>query len=222
MPSKDADLVTWLRNFSTRLSEDPEAVHQTPASAASFAVLANNFFQAYTTSEEPSTRTSGTINARNVARDAVKNAARYLIMQINGHEDVTDQQKIDLGIHVRSKPQPIPAPAFSPVLEILSVIGHRVLVQIHGPDLTKRGLPDGVDGISLFSYVGDVCPTDPAKFAFEANTNQMKVEIVFDESVEPGTTVWITGMFFNQKKESSVAANPVSTKINFGGMQQVG
>lgn len=217
-PYTDDGLLAWSLNFSTKINLDPPALGLTSVQSAAYQTL-HELFGAKLKLVAPGVRNQVAVAEKNEVRDDLKDRARALARIIDG-ANVSNPTKIDLGMTVRSMPTRIPVPAFSPTVEITSVVGHTVSVRIHGPNPTRRGLSDGCDGIAVFSFAGEICPTDPSKFSFEANTTKMQFDIQFPESVVPGTTVWITAMFFNERKQSGVAANPISTKINFGGMQQ--
>lgn len=218
-PTSDNGLLAWSLHFVDTLTPEAAACGVSPVTLAAYQAAHDAFAEAMAKAD-PNVRSKTLTAEKNEARDVLKINARRVASIIDGQANVTDPMKIELGMTVRSAPVPIPAPAFSPTVEITSVVGHLVSVRVHGPNTTRRGLPDGCDGIAVFSFVGEICPTDPSKFSFEANTTKMQFNIQFPESVVPGSTVWITAMFFNERKQSGVAANPISTKINFGGMQQ--
>ena len=43
------------------------------------------------------------------------------------------------------------------------------------------------------------------------------VDVLFPESVAPGTQVWLTAVWFNERKQMGPACAPVGAQINFGG-----
>jgi hypothetical protein len=83
------------------------------------------------------------------------------------------------------------------------------------PDRAR--IPDGVNGAIVMSYVGATAPTDPRAYKMEGPTSRTTVEVLFPETVAPGTQVWLTAVWFNERKQMGAAAAAVGTTINFGG-----
>ncbi|MEA2708233.1 MAG: hypothetical protein QOF78_834, partial [Phycisphaerales bacterium] len=54
-------------------------------------------------------------------------------------------------------------------------------------------------------------------YKYEGSTSRTTVEILFPESVAPGTQVWLTAFFFNERKQNGPACAAVGTLINYGG-----
>jgi hypothetical protein len=105
-----------------------------------------------------------------------------------------------------------------PSVDIKSVTGNTVRLRIHDPsNPTRRGKPDGVDGISVFSFVGAEPPTGVAGWHFEGNTTRTVIDVAFDGSVAPGSKVWFTSFYFNARAQSGPACAPVSTNLQGGG-----
>jgi hypothetical protein len=89
---------------------------------------------------------------------------------------------------------------------------------MHDPENPgRRGLPPGVEGISVFSYVGAMAPEDPAAYKFEGSTTRTTVDVLFPLSVAEGAKVWLTAFYFNPRSMSGPGCPPVSAYIQFGG-----
>ena len=216
-PTNDPGLLAWSLNFTTKLNLDPVQYGTTLVRAAAYQTVHDDF-AAKLALVDPSTRNKVAVIEKNDARNVLKTQAKALASTIDGTLTVTDAMKADLGLTIRSMPTSIPAPAFSPVVDVKDVNGHTVRILVHGPDSLRRALPEGCEGMAVFSHVGEVCPTDPSLFKFEGNTTRCVMDITFPDSVAPGATVWITAMYFNERKQSGPGSTPVSTKIQFGGM----
>lgn len=212
----DAGLLAWTVNFNTLISADPAAYGLTAEQAAEYATLSDAYAAAYQTAVDPGTRTKGKVKAKNDARKALKDRARLLAKVIEGQVFVTDEQKIDLGLNVRKSPQPIPVPDSAPDIDILSVSGRRVKIRLHNADNSKRAKPSGVAGASVFSYIGEVPPSDTAAWKFEGNTTRTVVEVDIDPAAQPGAKVYLTAFWFNPRAQSGPAAIPVTTNVQFG------
>ena len=214
LPSTDAGLLAWSLNFSTRISATPLVFGLTAQLAAAYQTD-HDLFATTLAGCDPSVRNKPAVAAKNDARSALKVRARYLSSLVHGTASVTDAQKLELGLNVRAMPSPIPAPSEAPGIDILSVIGRVVKIRLHGEEVLKRGKPPGVKGASVFSAVG-TAPGDPAAFKFEGNTTKTVFDIVFPDSVELGSTVYITAMWWNERAESGPGAPPVTTTLGYG------
>jgi hypothetical protein len=171
---------------------------------------------------EPGLRNKSNVQAKNTARLALKTMARDFSRIVQGQATVTNAQKAALGLNVRATPTPIPPPAVVPQVDIVSVIGRTVKIRLHNSEVAgKRGKPANVKGAAVFSYVGTTAPTDPTLYKFEGNTTLTVVDVAFPETVAPGTSVFITAMWFNERAQSGPPATPVQAFIQYG-MSMVG
>lgn len=187
LPSTDAGLLAWSTSFSTQITATPTAFGLTAAQATAYAAAHAAYATAYAAATNESTRTKGAISGKNAARATLKVDASNLAGIVSHTATVTNQQKLDLGLNVRSKPSPIPAPSDAPGLDVASVSGWTVKVKLHDSATgSKRGKPAGVSGASVFSYVGATPPNDIAAWKFEGNTGRTGVEVAFDTSNVPG------------------------------------
>lgn len=106
----DAELFTRSNRFAELISQSPEAYSLTPEQAATYAALNDAWAAAYRTASNPIMRTQNAIFVKNLARQALKSEASKLASIINGSPIVSDAQRIELGICVRRKRSPKPAP----------------------------------------------------------------------------------------------------------------
>lgn len=215
LPKREADLLAWANNFSTKLSLDPTSYGVTIVQAGAFETLFDNFQSAFTTASNPGTNSHANIVAKNVAKQALIENARLLAREIQGTPTVTDFQKADIGLTVRDpEPTPVPVPAFPPDVSVLSLFGRTArlrLRDVQNPD--RRGKPDGVSGATIFYHVGETAPVIPNEWALLMQTTRTLVDVDFPQTIEPGARVWLTAYWYNTKAESSTAAEPVSLRV---------
>lgn len=216
-PSTEAALVAWAATFATGITATPTTFGLTAAQATAFTALSNGYAAAYTAASNVNTKSKALVAAKNAARDAIKNSARLLASIVNGQANVSDQQKLALGLNVRAQPQNWPVPQQANV-KIMSVTGRTVKVSLSETNAAsaRRGLPAGVQGCTVFSYVGETPATDISDWKFEGNSGRGVFEILFPGTVPAGSTVFITAFYFNGRKQSGPAADPVSTQLAGG------
>jgi hypothetical protein len=213
----DAELYTGSAAFSTKITASPTAFGLVAAQATAYAAKNSAYAAAYVEAVDPETRTKGKVEAKNEAKRQLRLMAGDLAKIIDGTPTVTNEQKIDLGLNVRSTPTPIPAPLYAPDIDIVSVSGNTVRLKLHdSTSSTRRGRPPGVDGAAVFSFVGAAAPTDPADWKFEGNTTRTTTNVTFPGTVAPGAKVWFTAFWFNPRAQSGPSATPVTTNIAGG------
>jgi hypothetical protein len=222
IPRKDSLLVDWSTNANTRLTASPVTYGTTAAVATQYDGLHDAFVAAYNNvvaARAAGTRSSSLAAIKDQAKLALLNFARPLYKTIQANTAVTAAAKIELGVVVPDvQPTPVPAPGFAPGLTVVSVDGRLARVRLSDPAFpTRKRMPDGVNGAIVMSHVGPTAPADPGLYKMEGPTSRTVVDILFPESVAPGTQVWLTAVWFNERKQMGPACAPVGTQINYGG-----
>jgi hypothetical protein len=143
---------------------------------------------------------------------------RELARIVQAHPDVTDSQKADLGLTVRSdEPSPQPVPNRSPSVDIDRVFGRTVRIKLHDPEFpSRRGKAPGIDGMVVVSCVSDDEPTGASNWRYEGALTKHTADIVFSDSVPAGAKVWISAAYFNERKQQGVFSTPISTNLQGG------
>ncbi|HEV2295488.1 MAG TPA: hypothetical protein VGR35_16685 [Tepidisphaeraceae bacterium] len=173
----------------------------------------------YDQTSNPGIRSRSLVSDKNIQKLALLKYGRELYQIVQASRTVPDNKKIELGVHVRdTEPTPRPRPATAPDIDLLSMIGRAMKVRLHDSTIEGRRKPAGVMGAAVFSYVGDQPPENTALWKFEANTTKTVFDIVFPETLAPGTKVWATAFWVNAKLQSGPPATPISALIQFGGM----
>jgi hypothetical protein len=178
--------------------------------------LVTSYSDALAITDEPSTRTTVTIEARNMAKRSLIAGMRLLYKKVLA-ANLTPDKIAALHLPQRDlEPTEIGIPGKAAVA-VKERDENLVTVQITDPsDPNRRGKPPGVSGIAIFSYVGEIAPTTAEGWLFQGNTTRMKARIAFPASVAPGSKVWLTACFFNPRGMTGQAATPVSTYLPGG------
>jgi hypothetical protein len=216
IPSTDAGLLAWSLNFASFINASPSAYGLSTVQATAYQALHSAYATALAACD-PTVRSKSTVAVKNAARTDLKKGLKLLVSVINGQTTVTDGQKIELGLNVRAMPSSIPAPALPPGLSVVSVVAWTVRIKLYDKNSSgKRGKPAGVNGASVFSFVGAEPPSDISAWKFEQNTGHTTMDLVFQSTIAPGTKVWLTGFWFNGRKQNGPACAPVSTNLQGG------
>jgi hypothetical protein len=222
IPTTDAALLDWSTNADARLTASPATYGTTAAVATQYNTLHIAFLDAradVVAAREAGTRSSSLCAIKDNAKAALLAFARPLYKTIQANTAVTAAAKIELGIVVPDvSPSPQPVPGFAPALTIVSIDGRLVKIRLSDPaHPTHRRMPGGCDGATVMSFVGAEAPEDPALFKYEGSTSKTTVDILFPETLAPGTQVWLTAFFFNERKQNGPACVPVGAVLNYAG-----
>jgi len=211
MPTTDAGAVDWSSKFATLINATPNIYGLTSIQTSEFGILNGNLQTAWQKIVNPATKTKVTVADKNAALKAMKKAARYLVLVIQGQPTVTDGQKIELGLTVRrTEHSPIPVPTQKPFIRVMKVDGRTVKIRLQ-QDAVRRAKPAQVAGAAVFTYVGPLPPTSVDQWTFLSNTTRPTFDIIF----APGQAqiVWITAFWQNAKDESGPASAAISVSL---------
>lgn len=215
-PSKEADLFNWMANFEGLVTLNYAQYGITQPQSLTLTGLFDNYRVAYETAIEPSTRTRPAVAAKNTATNTLKLEVRRLVSIIDGQANVTDAQRLALGLKVRGvESTAVPRPSTAPMIEIVSAVGNTATLRLFESN-GRRRKPEGVIGATVFSFVGANAPNTEADWTFEGNLSKTVEEVAFAQSLPPGTKVWFTAFWYNRRAESGPPAVPVSCNLPGG------
>jgi hypothetical protein len=222
LPRTDAGLLAWSSNIVARMATD-SSVHGVPtAQYTAYAALHATYAAAYTEAYEPQTRTKGAVQAKKDAARLLRRAAKQLAYVVYGYPQITNQQLEDLALTVHDiEPTPQPVPEHAPAVKLISVNGRLVTAQLSDSQTeSRRGRPPFTAGALIYSHVGDELPADMTGWRQEGITGKTRIEVLFPLTVQPGSKVWITAQWFNNRKETGPACTPIFATIGFSNVQQ--
>lgn len=216
IPLRDQQMRAFVSAFLATITPSPSTYGLVLGDVTLLTTQVDDFIAKLATSDEPSTRTSVTIAAKDMSRRTLLGTMRNLYKKVLA-ANLTNDKLEALGLQPRNAPSPIPAPSMRPVITIVSRDENTVKLKFTDPtDPTRRGRPPGVDGIAVFKFVGPNAPTNEEDWEFEGNSTVTTVSVGFPTNVAPGTKVWFTAFYFNPRARSGPAATPVSTNIPGG------
>jgi hypothetical protein len=224
VPSREAELSDFSRNFDTKITAEPTAYGLSAPQAAAYTTLHDTWISAYELVQDPVTKSPANVLAKNNAKDALVDGPggiRELARIVQSAPGVTNVQKLQLRLTVRDEePTPIPVPTTAPALEIVSNVGRTVTIRLHDPSTPeRRARPEGVQGATIFTYVGEENPPlDVTAWKFEGSMTKVNdIAIDFPLTVADGAKVWITAFWYNPRAQSGPPCAPVSTRL-IGGL----
>lgn len=216
LPSREAQLAPYLQNMSAKISAAPTTYGLVAADATALATLVTAFVSALATATNPTTRTKGTIAAKDTAKAQVVATVRVLAKRIQANPAVTAQMKTDLGLPVHAVvPTPQPPPTSSPALIIVSIKPRAHIIRIADENTpNKRARPKGTFGAEVYSYVGDPAdaPADLELWRFEGQATKAEFEVDYG-GADVGKTALIVARWYNRKGETGPVSLPVNATV---------
>ncbi|MBC7785570.1 MAG: hypothetical protein H7144_17185 [Burkholderiales bacterium] len=218
IPYKDSLLVPYAQNWGTRLTAAPGSWQLLAADATAINNAVTPYVSAYNTlvqARESGIRSSELAANKDAARDAMLTVLRTYYGRIQDNPAVTPGNKELLGITVRKSASPIPVPTEVPTIDIKKVVGYTVYLHVHGEDESRKGLPPGVQGIMIYSFVGSTPSPDVNAWTSQGIISRSNLEIEFPSSTAPGAQVWFRCCFYNPRGQCGPASSAVFTHLQF-------
>ena len=217
-PRTDPKFLDWSDNIDGFIYEKPDVYGLTTAQVTAFHDLYVAFQAAYERTIEPSTKTAVATAEKNAVRDALRVEARRVISIIDGQANVTEAQRVALGLSARrADPKPAERPKWAPLIELVSAMGNGVTIRLlDARDTNRRGKPESVMGATVFSHVGESAPTTENDWTYEGNTSKTTLTVQFPQTLPPGTKVWFTAIWYNRRAETGPPAAPVTCNLPGG------
>lgn len=219
-PSREAELLTWAMDFNALVTANPADYGLTAEQADPVTTTVAAFAAAYETATNRETRSPVSIETKKEAKAAMFAAVRTAVNIIQAWPDITDTKRAQLGITVPDRtPTPVPVPETSPRLEVVSVTGRQIKLNLRPSTGEGRAKPDGVAGANLFYTVGEDYSQDIETWQFKGGQSKTTVTLTIPDTVPGGAKVWLTAQWFNRRAQTGPACPPVETRIA-GGLSQ--
>jgi hypothetical protein len=225
IPTKDALLVPYSLNFSTRATATPAAFQISVADESALMNLQQVYSDAYAAlvaARDSGTRSQSLTATKDVAKAAMLVLLRKLYTQVQVNPAVTEANKVLIGVHIKkTNPSPKPAPIARPGMDVVSVFGRTITLNIHdSASSTKRAKAPNTTQAFVYTFVGTSYPSDPSLWQFNGFATTNKHEITLPDSVPAGAQIWICAAWANQRGIGPTSL-PISTNIQGGGVEEV-
>src|SRR5690606_33239718 len=163
IPSTNNGLVSFSKNLVTRLTAQEGHFGVPSQRLASLSALQADFADAQA---QVTLMTNRPATARrNAARAALLDEIRGVVAIVRAQQDVTDAQKITLGLTIPGKRRrAIPRPRVAPRMIIHAIDGHRVHVMLFDQESDHYRRPRDVAGAAIFLHVGEQPSRDPKQW----------------------------------------------------------
>jgi hypothetical protein len=214
-PQGDTQAQVFAMNLATYLQGSPAKYGLTPIVAEDYMVLAQTYATKLSAARNEGTRTRGSIAAKDEAKEVLRRETTRVVRLIRAQTALTDQDLLDLGLQpIKAREQVQREPTGTPIVTA-AIVGPRSLnVRLRDGLSGRRALPSGVKGASLFVFVGDEAPTDPAAWTYAGSATRTTCQLDVSAYLgEAAGTVHLCAFWFNGKAQSGVASDPVTVDL---------
>ena len=214
MPSDDANFSLWAQAFSNGISANPAQYMMTPAEATSIANVVNDFVDALLVATAESTRTKGTVAAKDDARSMCESLCRQYAIFIKNNAGITDQDKIDIGVRpINPDREPIDVPSTQPLLNIVGQLpGQQTLRYADSTTPDSAARPFGAASLQVFLGIGTEEPAPLASCQFLGAFTRNPIEVDFDEGDDKKSATYYA-RWASAKGDTGPWSLPVSMTI---------
>jgi hypothetical protein len=226
LPSRDANLLAWSSNFRDQINSPPGPAQfgLTLAQAAEYSSLHDAYKAAYVAARNARTNSQSNVQAKNDAKAALKADARLLARIIRAHPDVTNEQRIQLGLKAAdlSGGTPVTVSDDKPMLMLTSTADRIVRLKIRSnATTTRRARPHGMVGALILSCVAgpqdEVSPPESIwKWSYCGHAMRSKFQVAVPSDVPAGAKVWFIACWVNTRGRTGPFSSAVSTRIGDG------
>lgn len=223
LPRREAELLSWTKQFSAAILTEPgpEAYGVSLAEAADYAAVVAAYAQAFQRAYEPSTRGPASVQAKKTAKKRVIALSRSLANLVGAQPGLTSTQRLELGLgpghREAHRRQPIARPDFAPTVFVSGIEDGYVRLCLTDQETTGRKRPAGVYGALLFYYVGERLPGIVTDWAFGMSTKATRFGFTLPRKwggshVQPGTKVWLAACWLSPTLEPGPMSVPIYTR----------
>lgn len=200
IPPKDADLNSWLANFSTLITAGPATYGLVAGDATNIATAVAAWAAAYALVTAPSTKTKDSVSAKDTQKVSVLGVVRPYAQQISNNAGVTSANKIALGLNPKtSTPTPIPSPATNPILSVTAAANYQIFIKFtDSGGGAAKSKPAGVVGVEVWGLPSATPITDPTELQFKGTVTKNPFFVAFPSSLV-GQRVYIAARYRTQK-----------------------
>ncbi|TVQ51228.1 MAG: hypothetical protein EA377_13025 [Phycisphaerales bacterium] len=157
IPQNDAPFLSWASGFLKTIRKRPSAFGVSQADVDAIEQVVGEYRDALRLTEDEGTRTKVTVMAKNNAKVSAMQLMRLYVSVIQPNKGVSDEDKVALGLHIRSRGLTRrEVPPSSPLLKYIgSTPGSHTLAYADSATPASSRKPYGAAGLQVFMSIGD-------------------------------------------------------------------
>lgn len=215
-PSRISDQLAWLQNFAALITAAPATYGLVAGDAVAINAKVIVTQAAYDLANDPATKTTVTVAARNTAFAEAKAVCFPYAVAISLDGSVAPSDKTAVGVTNRSTVRTIvPTPTAVPVLSHDSSRALQAVVSATNSETPgKKGAPLGCT-LEFFLSIGTVAATDPAQLSYIGKRTKMPTTLNFAGG-DVGRICTVAARYTKRNGTAGQeAAGPFSAMISF-------
>ncbi len=213
---KESELVVQLPVFADGIAANVSLYQLTQPDADAISAAVQEFVEKYAVWNNPATRTSGSLEAKDASKFSALGICRVFYRQIQINNGISNENKVNIGVTPLSNGRTRRnCPQTSPALSIVASTPAAQTVQFRdSTDLTRRALPMGATMCQLFVEVGaaNAQTFDETKARFVGNYTTSPMAVIFDDA-ERGKQATYFARWGGKRNEFGQWSLPVSMTI---------
>lgn len=214
IPARDADLLSFASNFSTKITATPATYGVTAPQAVTYAALFSDFSTKLGLATAPATRTSVTVAAKDVSRQALVANTRQLANICQETPGMLAASIAALGLTVRQTvPTPIPAPTTKPVISLERTLSQQIVFRFRDESTpASRAKPFGAVALEFRSHVGTAPPASPAAAEYRGDFSRLPFTVDYD-AADVGKTAYSYARWKTAKGLTGPWSDPLTVTV---------
>jgi hypothetical protein len=217
IPSREADLVTWVSDFSSKISAAPTSYSLLAADATALAGLVTSFINLREIAQDPATKTAVATTNKAVAKAALLADVRSLAKRIQAAPSVTAGQKVGLGLPIHNAtPTPTPPPETRPIASVAGIDSRMIALRLADETTpTKRARPANATAAEVYSFVAtgsEQPPQDLEMWRFEGLATKSDFIVDFNQA-DAGKNATIVARWVNRKGAAGPTSSPITRAV---------
>jgi hypothetical protein len=163
VPRRDLEFYEWQNPLMSQITQFAEQWHIPNETIKLLTELQTKWTTLYQLSEDPKTSTKVIVAQKQLARKEYEKQIRSVVnMHISYNSNVTDSQRVTMGVRVRKTMRtPISVPLTVPFVISVDINTHRqVIISFRDSERFNKAKPEGVIGAVVKWMLSDVPVTD--------------------------------------------------------------
>jgi hypothetical protein len=189
IPQADLACEVWTENFRTRITANPGLYGLAAGDAVAIAAVCATWSAALLLAQNPATKTSVTVAAKDAAKAAALSLCRLYAQMVRRNAGVSNGDKTDLGLTIIDPtPTPVPAPTSAPLLEITGATPLQLTMRFHDANTPlTRAKPAGAMFLAIHAATSATVISDPDTLPLKKLATRQPIALDWEASDDAKT-----------------------------------
>ena len=214
IPASDAEFDAWQRNLVDYVETNAPALGIPPADITSLQGFRLSWGTKYPASTTATAAANAAVQGKNDCRSDYEDFLRPFVSRIQANPAMTDAHRQGMAITVRSGTRTaVGPPTTRPVATVDTSQRLRHTINFSDEDTpTSRAKPDGVQGVEIWTKVGEPAPAGPSDVHYLALDTRTPYVVAFD-AADASKTAYYMLRWISTRGETGPWSATVSATI---------